>query len=132
MGDLGLHGGEFGVGVEEVAGARADHGEDGNVDCGASLAHEFDGGSEAALRKIGAEFDTVGTGALGGLCGGQGFYGDFQEEGHLGVEESCYDIRLVSEGRLGLVGKEKKGLWAWIGRPNLCKRCKGWGTLKFI
>jgi hypothetical protein len=80
--DGGAHLVEFRFGVSEVAGARANHGEDGKFDGGASFAHELFGGSKAADGEVGAEFNAMGAAAFGGNGGGKGFDGDFEEWGH--------------------------------------------------
>ena len=73
---------EFGAGVDKVAAAGADHGEDGYFDGGAGVAHEFGGRSDATDGKVGAEFDAVCAAAFGGDGGGERFDGNFEKWGH--------------------------------------------------
>ena len=80
--DVAAHLGEFGAGVEKVAAAGTDHGEDGNFDGGAGVAHEVRARSDATDGKVGAEFDAVCAAALGGDGRGERFDGDFEEWGH--------------------------------------------------
>ena len=78
--DFGAHLGEFGCGIDEVFGSRADHGEDGEFCAGASVAHESFGRSEATDGKIFAELDAIGVAPFGGDGAFEGFNGDFEKK----------------------------------------------------
>src|SRR5262249_13926048 len=74
------HGGKFVGAVGEVAGTGPNHGEDGNLDCGADCSHEIRRRSQAADGQIGAELDAAAAAALGSDCAFGGFDADFEEQ----------------------------------------------------
>lgn len=67
--DIAEHDGKFGVSVDEIAGAWADDGEDGDFQFLVDFAERSDRRSDASVGKLGAEFDAVGTAAFGGQGG---------------------------------------------------------------
>lgn len=78
--DFGAHLREFGVRVNKIFVAGANHGEDGDLYSGASFAHKVFGRSDAADCEEFAEFDSMGAAPCGGDGGIEGFDRDFKEE----------------------------------------------------
>src|SRR5689334_5072518 len=78
-GDGALHFRELGVRVDEVSGAGADHGIDGDVDFFADGAEQFAGRRESADGEVGAEFEAVGATARGSEGFFDGVDADFEE-----------------------------------------------------
>jgi hypothetical protein len=89
-GDRTEHGCEFGNGVDEVAGAGTDNGEDGDFEFFMNCTQRGDGRSDTTMGEFGAEFDAVSAATFCGQGGVERLDGDFQEAfgGHLALVEA--------------------------------------------
>lgn len=77
--NLGAHVCEFGSGIDEVFGSRANHGEDGELCAGSSVTHEFFGRRKAADGEVFAEFYAIGPALFGGDSVIERLNRDFEE-----------------------------------------------------
>jgi len=77
--DAAFHDGEFRVGVDEISGARANDGEERQVEFLMHGAQHFQRRGEAAVDQFHAKFDAIGAATLRGESSVQGFDGNFQE-----------------------------------------------------
>jgi hypothetical protein len=78
--DVALHELEFRPGMNEVPGARANHGEYGQWNSLAHNVHEIGGGREATLRELAAQFDAIRAAPLRRQRRVNRFDGDFEYE----------------------------------------------------